>query len=162
MGGYMGGWTKTMLAARDGSIPLLQRGTNVAALSANVAKEINKVGTGGPLGTMTTAVHLAASRGHVAALEWLLKRGGEVDSAAVMKDQKAHLSVPPAPHHLASAYGHTPALDMLLAYKADLSARFGLKKETAYDVAARAGRVNVVTFLSTKLLKYDAQTRMEL
>ena len=57
-----------MLAARDGSIPLLQRALNVAAMSGKVAKEINKVQRGGANGTMTTAMHLAASRGHASVL----------------------------------------------------------------------------------------------
>ncbi|CAE8725039.1 unnamed protein product [Polarella glacialis] len=145
--GDMVGWTKAMQAARDGSIPLLQRATNVAALSLNVATEIQKVRKGGPWGTESTAVHLAASRGHTSALEWLLKRvGGSVAAATsgMATDRAA-----PQPHHFAAAYGHLEALKVLATHGAELraTARLGLQAGTARDIALQAGHADVARWL---------------
>ena len=118
-----------MMAARDGSIPLLQRALNVKAMSAAVSKEINKAVISGPSQSEITAVHLAASRGHASVLEWLLQRGGEVGpSSQVDKGKsgsKKTKTNSPHPLHLAAAHGHLQALEVLAAKRADLSSRAG-------------------------------------
>lgn len=141
-------WTKAMLAARDGSIPLLQRALNVVAMSANVEREVNKVGRGGPEGSSTSAGHLAASRGHALALEWLLKRRANLGALLVAADGSAAASAQPHPHHLAAAHGHVPALAMLASFRANLAARAGPEDGTAARWAARAGHSDVLRWLS--------------
>merc|ERR1712124_86705 len=71
----------------------------------------------GSNGTMTTAMHLAASRGQVPVLEWLLARGGEVGPPNMenWKKEKRKLGEPPSPHHMAALHGHIPALEVLAA-----------------------------------------------
>lgn len=145
--GDVGGWTRVMLAARDGSIPLLQRAVNVAALDARVSKVINKVVQGGSGGFSATAVHLAASRGHAPVVEWLLKRRAEV------RPLRRETWGFPHPHHGAAVHGHVPTLELLVAYRADVTARVvGLSGEgkTLLDLAAEAGHSVVTDWLTER------------
>lgn len=147
------GWTRAMLAARDGSIPLLQRALNVAAMSNNVARDINKARRSGPDENLVTAVHLAASRGHAAALEWLLKRGGSLGPGEELSHGagKRGASIEePHPHHFAAMHGHFRGLEMLASYGANLTAIAGPHGQTAAEWAARSGHAAVVQWFAER------------
>eukprot|EP00927_Polykrikos_kofoidii_P050685 TRINITY_DN44578_c0_g1_i1.p1 TRINITY_DN44578_c0_g1~~TRINITY_DN44578_c0_g1_i1.p1 ORF type:complete len:469 (+),score=51.37 TRINITY_DN44578_c0_g1_i1:159-1409(+) len=153
--GDVGGWTRAMLAARDGSIPLLQRAVNVAALDGKVSREINKVVQASLGDFLPTAVHLAASRGHAPVVEWLLKRRAE--SRPLSGETRG---VPHA-HHAAAMHGHVPALELLVAYRADVNARLvGLSGDgkTLLDLASEFGHSVVADWLT----KQTGEERPEL
>lgn len=163
--GDYGGWTNVMLAARDGSIPLLQRALNVKSMSGNGAREIKKSVINGPNRSLTTAVHLAASRGHTRALEWLLKRGGEVGPAQIPIDlakSQVSLAGRPHPHHVAATHGHLAALQVLVAHRADVTASLGRYSGNAYDLARRAGHTLIVRWLSEQTARDERQGQLEL
>lgn len=139
--GDAGNWTKLMFAARDGNVQWLQRAQDdvKAKPGGSIAQEINKVvDNGGPEGSVATATQIAASSGHVAALDWLLERRADIGGPQFSPGE-------PHPHHLAAAHGHTSAIAALVKARADISAKvgFGNAAEWAYHY----GHMDVVEWL---------------
>lgn len=96
----------------------------------------------------TTALHLAAGNGHVAATQALIECGVAMDRLS--ESGKSAL-------HVAAESGHSVVVELLLLYATDSSFdTFNRDWRTAFDLAAKGGHVNVLETLQKIRPKTDA------
>eukprot|EP00898_Chlorokybus_atmophyticus_P002209 jgi/Chlat1/298/Chrsp1S08782 len=86
-----------------------------------------------------TALHAASVAGHVAALEWLLRRGASV--RCIKEDGWRDTAL-----HYAAANGNLACVQVLVAHGADIFAR-NFCDATAADLAEAAGNKEIVRYL---------------
>lgn len=137
------GITPLQLAARNGheSIisTLLFQGADPNSLSAQIPDK---------------AIHLAASKGYTAMVEYLLE--SQVDICVIDKDERTAL-------HLASQNGHQQIVKLLIEQLPDVVAKAKDKnRQTALHLASLNGHTEVVKLIAQGIKDLDMDTRDDL
>merc|ERR1712029_1202468 len=80
---------------------------------------------------LDSALHIAAKNGHKEAVEWLIKRGGNIHFRQL---------------HDAAKYGHITVIELLLSRGIDINAR-GFENKSAFRYAVEGGQTETVEWL---------------